>query len=83
MRPFLDLKPEAGGNARHGEADKVVQVAIGGVGQLQCPEKLEVFRGQTTHVPCFSIEFIAFQPEADVVEGFVVNAESLQKDACI
>merc|ERR1719193_2818586 len=48
----LTGEPEAGGNARHSERNKVVQISVGGVGQLQ-------------------------SPEADVVEGFVINAESL------
>ena len=34
----LAREPEAGGHARHGEGDQVVQVPIGGGGQLQGPE---------------------------------------------
>ena len=44
--------PEAGGDTRHGEGHQVVEVPVGGGGQLQ-------------------------GAEADVIECFVVNAESL------
>ena len=30
-------EPKAGGDARHGERDQVVEVTVGGGGQLQCP----------------------------------------------
>ena len=51
-RPQSFSSPEAGGNPRHGERDEVVEVSIGGSGQLQ-------------------------GPEADVVQGLVVDAERL------
>ena len=51
-RPQSFSSPEAGGDPRHGEGDKVVEVSIGGGGQLQ-------------------------GPEADVVQGLVVDAERL------
>ena len=44
--------PEAGGDTRHGEGHKVVEVPVGGGGQLQ-------------------------GAEADVIEGFIVNAKGL------
>ena len=37
----LTREPQAGGDPGHGEADQVVEVSIGGVGQLQCPERLK------------------------------------------
>ena len=45
-------EPEAGGHPGHGEGHQVVQVAVGGSGQLQ-------------------------GPEADVVEGLIVDTVSL------
>ena len=64
----LAWEPEAGGHSGHGDGHQVVQVSISRRGQLQCPENtllkemLAVFHSK---------------PEADVIQSFIVNTESL------
>ena len=44
------LRPEASGNTRHGEGDQVVQITVGGVGQLKGPGRIEGEWKPTIHI---------------------------------
>ena len=58
----------------------MVEVSIGGVGQLQRPGRLKGKLGKHQifqKSPGATCSF-ALLPEADVVEGFVIDAEGLQ-----
>ena len=51
-RPKTFSSPEAGGDPRHCEGDKVVEVSIGGGGQLQGPEA-DVVKGLVVNTEGF------------------------------
>ena len=78
------ILPKAGGNSGHGERNEVVQVSVGGVGKLQGPKQIKhksfqlciQWNIQQGHKTYRIKSLFVYIPEADIVQGLVVDGVS-------
>ena len=81
VRVQLPREPQTGGHARHSEGDQVIEVSVGGVGQLQGPEADVIQRLIVNAESLISVLHQLMHREGGIV-GLNHSVGNLEKQTC-